>query len=190
MINFKQIVDDFWQYVVNNDIEIYNEFSLQFELGIFLRNRTELVNYKIQFERNVSYFGVKKSTVKHECDITIFNADKSEKYAIELKFPKNGQVPEQMYSFIKDIVFMEQLKLAGFTDTYVLTVVDNKNFYQGKSTGEDIYKYFRNNPQNITGKVYKPTGPSKKIEYLEVHNAYSVKWIECCLGKYFFIKML
>ena len=35
MINFKQIVDDFWNYVSNNGIEIYNEFSLQFELGIF-----------------------------------------------------------------------------------------------------------------------------------------------------------
>ncbi len=28
---------------------------------------------------------------------------------VELKFPRNGQHPEQMYSFCKDIVFAEQL---------------------------------------------------------------------------------
>lgn len=190
MIDFQQIVNDFWDYVSNNGIEIYNEFSLQFELGIFLRSRRELTNYKIQFERNVSYFGVSGSTAKHEIDITIFSDDQSEKYAIEVKFPKNGQVPEQMYSFIKDIVFMEQLKSSGFTDTYTLTVVNDKNFYQGKSTGKDIYQYFRNIPQNITGKIFKPTGPSKSIEYLEVHNTYSVQWLDCYLGKYFLIKTL
>ena len=190
MINFKQIVDDFWNYVSNNGIEIYNEFSLQFELGIFLRSRTELKNYKIQFERNISYFGINSATVKHEIDIVIFNADKSEKYAIELKFPQNGQVPEQMYSFVRDIVFMEQLKLSGFTDTYVLTVANDRNFWQGKSTGEDIYKYFRNIPQDITGKVFKPTGQNKRIEYIEVHGVYLVQWADCCLGKYYFIKTL
>lgn len=36
--------------------------------------------------------------------------DIDEIYAIELKYPKNGQYPEQMYSFIKDIKFMQQVK--------------------------------------------------------------------------------
>lgn len=95
-----------------------------------------------------------------------------------------------MYSFVRDIVFMEQLKLSGFTDTYVLTVDNDRNFWQGKSTGEAIYKYFRNIPQDITGKVFKPTGQNKRIEYIEVHGAYLVQWADCCLGKYYFIKTL
>ena len=99
------------------------------ELGIFLRTRGECSGYTIQFERNVSFFSI-TGTIKHEIDIVIFNLDKTEKFAIELKFPKNGQYPEQMYSFIKDIVFMEQLKKYGFTETYTLTLVDDPLFYE------------------------------------------------------------
>ncbi|MBR3425033.1 MAG: hypothetical protein IKG79_03185, partial [Neisseriaceae bacterium] len=61
--------------------------------------------------------------------------DEKEKYAIELKFPRNGQHPEQMYSFVKDIKFMEELqdkenlKELCFINTYVLTLVDDKLFY-------------------------------------------------------------
>ena len=99
------------------------------ELGIFLRTRGECSGYTIQFERNVSFFSI-TGTIKHEIDIVIFNLDKTEKFAIELKFPKNDQYPEQMYSFIKDIVFMEQLKKYGFTETYTLTFVDDSLFYE------------------------------------------------------------
>lgn len=102
---------------------------MQLELGIFLRTRGECSGYTIQFERNVSFFSI-TGTKKHEIDIVIFNLDKTEKFAIELKFPKNGQYPEQMYSFIKDIVFMEQLKKYGFTETYTLTLVDDPLFYE------------------------------------------------------------
>ena len=61
--------------IEDNQIEIYNEFSLQHELGIFLRE--QLPNYKVQFERNTKDFGI-KGTIKHEIDIVVYN-DK-EKY--------------------------------------------------------------------------------------------------------------
>lgn len=38
--------------VTSQNIDLYNEFSLQHELGIFLREA--LTPYKVQFERNVS----------------------------------------------------------------------------------------------------------------------------------------
>lgn len=44
----------------------------------------------------------------------IFNHDKTEKYAIEIKFPTNGQYPEQMFIFCKDIKFLEELKNNDF----------------------------------------------------------------------------
>ena len=34
-----------------------------------------------------------------------------------------------MYSFSKDIKFMEELKTKGFNNTYCLTLVNDKNFY-------------------------------------------------------------
>ena len=101
MLDLNRLIAKFFSYTEKESIEIYNEFSFQHELGIFLRK--ELDSYKIQFERNVSYFSIDSKTIKKEIDISIFNNDKTEKYAIELKHPLNGQYPEQMYSFVKDI---------------------------------------------------------------------------------------
>lgn len=153
-------------------IEIYNEFSLQHELGIFLRR--ELRGYSIQFERNVSYFSISDNTIKKEIDISIFNEDMSEKYAIELKHPLNGQYPEQMYSFVKDIKFMEELKENGFTKTAIVVLVSDRPFYEGRSN-QGIYKYFREEYQAY-GEIYKPTGAMKGKESILLNGTYNFKW--------------
>lgn len=115
MLNLSPYIIDFFNYAKTNEIDLYNEFSLQHELGIYLRN--VLSEYKVQFERNISFFTTDNNTIKKEIDISIFSEDKDEKYAIELKFPNNGQHPEQMYSFVKDVKFMEEVKERGFTKT-------------------------------------------------------------------------
>ena len=168
----KSLLLRFVEQIKIGEIEIYNEFSLQHELGIFLRE--SLNEYKVQFERNTKFFGI-KSLTKHEIDIVVYND--SEKYAIELKYPLNGQYPEQMYSFIKDICFMEELKAFGFTGTYCLTFVNDKNFYSGKKT-DGIYAYFRNGAP-ICGNICKPTGA--KEESLVLAAEYSVLWT--CVDK-------
>lgn len=138
------------------------------------KNRQNLPGYKVQFERNTSFFGIKKC-VKHEIDIVVYNATGDEKYAIELKYPRNGQYPEQMYSFIKDIAFMEELKQYGFTDTFVMTVVDDKNLYCGKYSRNDIYRFFRGH-ELISGKIEKPTGHAP--ESIFVKGSYFINWTE------------
>lgn len=148
-------------------VEVYNEFSLQHELGIFLR--ANLDGYKVQFERNTKFFGI-HGTVKHEIDIVIYN--NLDRYAIELKYPLNGQYPEQMFSFVKDIKFMEELKKAGFTATYCLTMVVDKNFYSGQKR-DGIYAFFRSNEQ-VHGLICKPTG--KKDEQLMINGNYDICW--------------
>ena len=163
----KELLYEFSGMVEDDQVEIYNEFSLQHELGIFLRE--QLSNYKVQFERNTKYFGI-KGTIKHEIDIVVYN-DK-EKYAVELKYPVNGQYPEQMYSFIKDILFMEQLKDDGFDATYSLTMVNDKNFYSGKKT-DGIYTYFRDG-EMLQDTIEKPTG--KKAESVTLKKRYNIKW--------------
>ena len=40
-------------------------------------------------------------------DLFITDTEKKNRYAIELKFPRNGQYPETMFSFVKDIKFLE-----------------------------------------------------------------------------------
>ena len=160
LIEFMSIIDD-------RQIEVYNEFSFQHELGIFLRSHLD--GYKVQFERNTKHFGITE-TVKHEIDIVVFN--EAEKYAIELKYPLNGQYPEQMYSFAKDIAFMEQLVEAGFNGAYCVTLVNDKNFYSGMKT-DGIYSYFRANG-SLRGVIEKPTGKSE--DSIEIKKAYSIKW--------------
>lgn len=54
------LITEFARTVTSGAIEIYNEFSLQHELGIFLR--MELPGRKVQFERNVSHFNLSKAS--------------------------------------------------------------------------------------------------------------------------------
>lgn len=182
-IDFEEKIEEFWKYLKEDNIEIYNEFSLQFELGIFLRKILSEDGYKVQFERNVTFFDIKKTeTTKHEMDIVVFNGDSpkncTEKYAIELKYPRNGQYPEQMYNFVKDIVFMEELKAQGFDDTYVITVVDDSKFYNGKcEKNDEIYKLFRcSQNHEISGEIKKPTGKGKEKVSLKIKGTYKVAW--------------
>lgn len=172
MIDLRRMIEGFFSYIVMGKIEIYNEFSFQHELGIYLRR--ELGRYKIQFERNVSYFSINHTTIKKEIDISIFNEDKSEKYAIELKHPLNGQYPEQMYSFVKDIKFMEELKEKGFIKTAVVVLVSDRPFYEG-SSNHGIYKYFREE-YGVYGEIYKPTGPMKGKESILLKGRYDFQW--------------
>lgn len=169
----KQQIEDFLRQVGSGAIEVYNEFSLQHELGIVLRNKFS--DYKVQFERNVSYFGI-SGTIKKEIDIAIYN--NKEKYAIELKYPINGQYPETMFSFTKDIKFVEQLKENGFDKTFTLSIVEDHNFYEGTKK-DGIYSFFRDN-QPVNGLITKPTG--KKDEEFYVNGSYKIKWSQ--VGKY------
>ena len=156
---------------MSNNIEIYNEFSLQHEFGIFLRSA--LPGYAVQFERNVDYFAPSKAGfTKRELDIAVFARDKTElKYAIELKYPRNGQHPEQMFSFCKDIAFAEDLKAAGFTRTALLIFADDPLFYSGN--GEGIYGFFRAG-RPITGRIDKPTGA--RDQHVTIRGSYEVSW--------------
>ena len=62
-MNLVTLINSFMKLILEEKIEVYNEFSLQHELGIFLRN--ELTNYKIQFERNTKFFNINQ--LKYIC---------------------------------------------------------------------------------------------------------------------------
>jgi len=172
MLNLKEILGGFFQYVKDKNIELYNEFSLQHELGIYLRSI--LPDYKVQFERNISYFTNDRNTIKKEIDITIFSEDQRKKFAIELKYPLNGQHPEQMYSFVKDVKFMEEVKDRGFTATACVVLVSDKLFFDGKRKN-GIYKYFRDE-YSIYGDIYKPTGAKKNKEFITLSRRHKFIW--------------
>lgn len=202
--NIQNFLDDLEVVTEQNNVEyilktkngsyIYNEFSLQHELGIYLRQIYSIEGYKIEFERNSKKFFDKTKT-KHEIDIVIYNGEKK-LAAIELKFPRNGQYPESMYSFVKDIRFLEELSFEekeGFQSGILLTIVDDCKFYNSetgkrKLTCDGIYKYFRINDQDkentlwVNGKVDKPTGNKKSVgnedllPCIELIGKYQINW--------------
>ena len=167
-----QQIEDFAKAIGSGAVEVYNEFSLQHELGLFLRN--QLSNCKVQFERNVSHFQLSKSNLeKKEIDIAITSVKSGERLsAIELKYPRNGQVPESMFSFCKDIAFLEQLVTSGFQSAYFLALADHPHFYSGNSSG--IYGHFRSSVP-ITGKITKPTG--SKDKEISINGSYTASWL-------------
>lgn len=171
ILSMEEIIAAFANSVRDGDIELYNEFSLQHELGIYLRGH--LPAKKIQFERNVAFFGMKKADfVKREIDISIFDSsEQGLEAAIELKYPRNGQYPEQMFSFCKDVSFTEQLLRAGCKKAYVVIFAEDRLFYEGNQTG--IYTYFRGG-NDLAGTIQKPTG--RQETELQIQGRYSIEW--------------
>jgi hypothetical protein len=152
--------------------EVYNEFSLQHELGIFLRGK--LPNYKVQFERNVSFFFPSSNVAftKREIDIAVYSLSKKGlRYSIELKYPRNGQHPEQMFSFCKDVAFAEELNAAGFQTAGLVIFAADHLFYGGATEG--IYGFFRGG-QPLCGRIQKPTG--RKDAEVNLRGCYDVIW--------------
>jgi len=189
----EDIIAPFIEEISESKIEIYNEFSLQHELGLFIRNKyknesNEGFKCKVQFERNIKFFNIPQKKVgekiiKKEIDISVFRDDGSQvdpepEIAIELKYPRNGQYPEQMFKFCEDIKFCEQLKINGFKNTFVMIVVDDKLFYEkpfkNPKPQKKIYSYFRDG-EKLTGEIEKPTGFIKK-DTIKINGEYTIKW--------------
>jgi hypothetical protein len=168
----KREIDLFFREVAEGRLEIYNEISLQLELGIFLR-RT-LTDLKILFENPVDHFGWSRTlfSKKREIDISVVSPDKTLKAAIELKFPRNGQHPETMFKACQDLEFLEEIARQGSALGLFVMVVEDRLFYEGGSD-ELIYKYFRKSVP-ITGLIRKPTG--KKDEEAKLRSEYRINW--------------
>jgi hypothetical protein len=167
----EDLIAPFIQSVASGRTEIHSESSLQHELGISLREK--LRDSKVRFEQNVSSLFPSKSVfTKREIDISICSSDmKHLEYAIELKFPRNGQYPEQMFSFCKDIAFAEELSVAGFHIAGLVIFADDRLFYSGRNEG--IYGFFRCG-RPLQGRIQKPTG-SKDTE-TSIRGKYVVQW--------------
>ena len=180
MKDIENIIKDFLNKELCDGTVVYNEFSLQHELGVYLRNN--LKSKKVEFERNVEYFGLTKTNfTKKEIDISIY--DDRSYCAVELKFPRNGQYPESMYGFCKDIKFLEELKNYGFDKCYFVVLVDDEKFYSKINlTTSGIYKPFRTENLNqipqLTGKIDKPTG--QKNTNVTLQGTYEVQWQTFC----------
>ncbi len=173
MLELVANVHAFFDRLKVSGIEIYNEFSLQHELGGYLRSVVARDKYRVQFERPAGFFGIPSDQLlKKEIDITVFSHDGTHKAAVELKFPRNGQYPEQMFNACKDVAFLEQLVERGFDSGLFVMAADDRLFYQGSDTG-GVYSYFRSG-KPICGLVRKPTGA--RDESFAIRGSYILTW--------------
>lgn len=164
-----------FESVGRNKIEIYNEFSLQHELGIYLHTifRTSL---KVQFERPADYFcSSAVGLEKKEIDLVAFEPAGSERYAFELKYPRHGQHPERMFKACQDICFLEQLCRLCFSRGYFIMVADDALFFREDRNATGIYSHFRAGVP-IHGHISKPTGKDKGTVSVTIDGNYSVIW--------------
>ena len=173
--HIRACLDDFLGQVASEQIEIYNEASVQYELAILLRQALR-ASAKVQLERPYAALHVSQTArcVKKEIDIAVFTPDQSSVHAIEIKFPRNGQYPEQMFSFCKDVLFLEQLAMVGVGPSWFLVIADDHLFWEGQER-DGIYGAFRSG-QPISGRVLKPTGSTSEV--LEFQGRYPVAWHE------------
>ena len=135
-------IHHFFSLVAARQIEIYNEFSLQHELGIHLRDRLRADGTKVRFERPVSFFSLPGKFEKKEIDLSLTDASGGCSVAIELKFPRAGQYPEQMFKACQDILFLEQLVSAGFAGGFFIMAAEHPLFYR-REDATGIYRFFR-----------------------------------------------
>jgi hypothetical protein len=179
LLDVEKAIKDFFRQVEAGTIEIYNEFSLQHELGLFIRSATT-GKYRVQYERPVGFFALQGSTfARKEIDVSIVSPDASERIAIELKFPRSGQHPEQMFKFCEDISFVEQIVAAGFTRGFFVAAVDDPLFYSGSAS--EIYSHFRAGVP-LHGVIRKPTG--KRDATVNICGTYTVQWQSAGTIKY------
>ena len=150
----------------------YIEATFQYKLLLKLAKIFD--EDKIFPERNIDKYVLKpKEFSKKEIDIVV-EAEDNKNIALELKMPMNGQYPEQMYKFVEDIKFLEELKSTGkFSDCFFIVVTNDKGFWDGIKHDE-IYSFFRKNKQ-LEGIIRKPTGKNDKIS-CELSGKYKVEW--------------
>ena len=169
-------VEEFLGAVGKREIEIYNEFSLQHEFGIWLRQHLGDPTIKIQFERPVSFFGVRNRLTKKEIDLACFTSTSATQAVLEFKFPRAGQVPIQMFKYCQDVAFLEELVLKEkrFPFGYALFVADDSDFYRGnRHQPGTIYACFRGGVP-LRGRIEKSTG--KEEPPVELVGEYRIEW--------------
>lgn len=171
---------------INVDEDFDNEFGMQFELGIRLRNALAqngfaAQGYKVYFEKNIKNICRKNKwkydndTLKKEIDLLIAKTSSEQLeglYAIELKFPRKGQYPAQMYEFVKDLAFIAQLKgQYNFKGCWSVVMVDDDKFYKSPKSGniKGIYAYFRT--FDTKGNIIKPQQIENRIDNPIKHNS-------------------
>lgn len=168
MRNFPQHLKTFFEIYKQEDIiELYNEFSVYFRLGNHLENLFN-VDYKIQFGREVDFFGIPRETmVKPVLDIVVFDDDMTIQHAIEVVYIKDEPRLEKMFEICTGLRFMEQMMEHGWRESYVLLIADIPK------QDNDEPHYIFHGETILEGTMQHPSGEA----VIELMGSYTIEWI-------------
>jgi hypothetical protein len=150
MKDFDSLLNRFLMEVVID--EIYNEASLQFELGCYLRKNL----FNVKFEVNIKTLDDSDSNMdlyKKEIDLLVVDENKNQ-FLIELKAPmmirKCSEPKQSKQGYSKaiadwevDILFLNKMKQKGF-NCYSIFFTDDCAYYSGNSSTKSHLGKFRN----------------------------------------------
>lgn len=174
--NMLNSINQFFQSIIKQPIELYSEAGLQHELALFLRNNFPDFNVRLEYPTTRIYSPT-PSFVKKEIDIYI-TTKSGEKYVIELKMPKeSGGTPKEMYHAIEDVKFLEQLRHHNMDGCYAVLMTKHVAFWQTKRADSQIYKIFNGetvNFQTLTKEEF-PTFLKNSPE-IQLSQTYQAKW--------------
>ena len=180
-INIINIINNF---IINNKEQIYNEPSIQFELGFYIREEIRKLgrkDYAVEFERNIKDIGIFdskeiKKLPKKEMDIYIYKKNSNERYVIELKYPNDSDATTSFENeLMQDIHFIQELR-KKFTRCISFSIVDitpNRFYVSKRNSNSELNLYIRpkknTQPKEITG----------NIEYRINNKTFSYKFSPC-----------
>jgi hypothetical protein len=196
-MNIPIVIDKFFAYATKNNIEIYNEIALQFELACYFRKSLGK-EYKVQLERNITFLGMARGDfVKKEIDIVIFSDVRVLKdiFVVELKAILNQKRarPISVFNWIKDLKFLEQLKSAGVGNCYSLFLTDNDQLVSDNTISRSnailpLLPDFRN--RKIQGEYSTHCTPNPNSKSVTLGSRYTFEWKDFVCGqKYFLVEV-
>lgn len=145
MIN---MIQNFFNVISQNPIELYSEFGLQHELAIFLRSNYPELNVRLEYP-TTRIFNPSPQFIKKEIDIYITNQI-GQRYVIELKMPKEDSgAPNAMYGAVEDVKFLEQLRQSNMDGCYAILMTQKQAFWQAPQANAGIYQLFNGQEVNI-----------------------------------------
>ena len=188
----KKVKKFFEEVIKNENIKLYNEAGLQYELALYLGKKLKgakiLLEYPItsKFTAELdSDYEKKTKFVKKEIDLFIEHG--GERVVIELKFPRsNAGFPGVIYNAAKDVKFGDQIMKSGRANSFItIFITDHKSVGNGNTN--HIYELFNSNDTDPCIKSIKiddtypkfmqdrKEGRYKPIEFEE---KFKIEWVD------------
>lgn len=135
--------------------KIYNERSLQLEIGFYLRSH----GITVEFERPFLVERPAASSKRPKSYLDILAVKDGVRTAIELKVPMNGRHPETLYDFCADLEFTEALARERVVEeAFCILLTNDAAFWKDSGRGSAIHDAFRVEGAVLHGGIQKPTG--------------------------------